>query len=88
MGREEAKRRSGVERREASDAATLSPIQMVCLDRQMALSKANYLQSGDHLHPEENLESVTKKYGNDVLNAGCIYRCCKKSSFGQNSALF
>lgn len=57
---EEVKRRSGVERREASDAAALCSIQMGCLDRQMTFSESNYLQSEDHLHPVENSKSENK----------------------------
>lgn len=71
--REEAKRRSGVERREASDAAVLSAIQILCLDRQMTFSEANYLQSGVTCTPVKTVKNSTL----DVSNVGCIYRYCK-----------
>lgn len=43
---------------EKGNAVMISPIQMVCLDRQMTFSESNYLQSGNHLHLVENLKSV------------------------------
>lgn len=73
MGKNWRRQRGGTEEwREASDAATLSPIQLVCLHRQMAFSRANYLQSGDHMHPIENFKSVKKKHVTEIWNVGCI----------------
>lgn len=46
------------ERRGTSNTAMISPIQMLCLDRQMTFSESHYLQSGNSLHPVENLRSV------------------------------